>query len=184
MSGRAPPSPVIAPTSGTPEQRLQQVADAISQTNNMVQRLQSQMAQSGGVTDGSDAKPGEIGEFIFANRTTALSVGIATTTDLTSITLSPGDWDVTGAVSFQGDSYTGGTDLHAWVNTVSATEPSGDTGGKTMIATSAAGLYNLFPIPPLRVSSASSVTIYLSCYTNYGAGTMLVKGMVRARRMR
>jgi hypothetical protein len=179
-----PPSPVIAPTSGTPEQRLQQVADAISQTNNTVQRLRDQIAPGGGVTDGSDAKPGEVGEFIFANRTTTLSVATGATTDLASITLPPGDWDVTGAVSFQGSSNTGGTDLHAWVNTVAATAPSGDTGGLTMVSTGTAGLLNMLPIPPLRVSSASSVTIHLSCYTNYGAGTMSVKGMVRARRMR
>jgi len=183
MSGRAA-APVIAPVSGAPEQRLQQLADAITQANNLIARLQSQIGW--GVTDGSDAQPGQIGEYIFDNRTTANMLGIASGVpiDLASISLTAGDWDVQGAVYFQGSSSSGSDDLRAWVNTVSATQPSGDMGGLAIISTSSGGLVNMLAVPPIRASGTATTVVYLGCNATYGSGTMQAKGVVRARRMR
>jgi len=186
VSGTArPPAPVIAPVSGAPEQRLQQIASSITDSHNQIAALQTQIGW--GVTDGSDAQPGQIGEYIFANRTTAQLLGISSgvSTDLATITLSAGDWDVLGAVYFQGSSSSGADDLRAWVHTVSATQPSGDTGGLAIISTSSGGLVNMLPVPPIRaLGSATSTLVYLGCNATFGSGTMQAKGWVRARRMR
>jgi len=181
MSGRAP-APVIAPLSGGIDQRLQQVADQITRNTAAINALQSQT----GVTDGSDAQPGQIGEYIFDNRTTAsmLAISSGVPIDLASISLTAGDWDVQGAVYFQGSSSSGSDDLRAWVNTVSATQPSGDTGGLAIISTSSGGLVNMLAVPPIRASGTATTVVYLGCNATYGSGTMQAKGVVRARRMR
>jgi hypothetical protein len=137
-----------------------------------------------GVTDGSDALPGQIGEYVMANRTINLAVLNNVATDITTITLTAGDWDVQGAVYFLGSSSSGSDDLRAWVNTVSATQPSGDNGGLAIVSTSSGGLVNMLAIPPIRASGATGATIFLSCNANFGSGTMNVQGYVRARRMR
>src|SRR5215472_14495892 len=109
-----PPAPIIAPVTGSMELRLQALADQISR-NTVTLSLMLE-----GVQDGSDAAPGQIGEYIFDNRTTAsfLSIGSGVSTDLASIAMTPGDWDVQGAVYFQGRSTTGNNDLRTWVKTV------------------------------------------------------------------
>jgi hypothetical protein len=137
-----------------------------------------------GVTDGSDALPGQIGEYIMANRTINLAVPNNVNTDITSITLTPGDWDVQGAVYFLASSSAGSDELRAWVNTVSVTQPSGNTGGLAIMSTTSAGLTNMLAIPPIRASGATGATVFLSCWTQYGTGSMNVQGYVRARRMR
>jgi hypothetical protein len=63
------------------------------------QFLQCMLSQMGpiplqGVTDGSDAKPGYIGEFITANATMSFAAGVSTTTTLSVVVMSPGDWDI------------------------------------------------------------------------------------------
>jgi len=137
-----------------------------------------------GVVDGSDAKPGEVGELVFANWTTNLALTNNVAADILTITLSAGDWDVAGAAYFQASQSSGSDDLRAWVNTVSRTQPPGDTGGLGISSTTSGGLANIVQVPPWRLLSALTNTVYLSCVANFGSGTMNVQGYVRARRMR
>src|SRR5215469_789721 len=175
-----PPAPVIAPVTGTMEMRLQALADAITRNTVTLSLMRE------GVLDGSNAAPGQIGEYVFDNRTTASFLGITSgvSTDLASISLSPGDWDVQGGVYFQGSSSSGSDDLRAWVNTVSATQPTGDNGGLAIMSTTSGGLVNMLPVPPIRASGTVTTVVYLGCNATYGSGTMQAKGFVRARRMR
>ena len=59
-----------------------------------------------GVTDGSDAAPGEVGEFLHATGTFNYAAGTATGTGSTGqidlLNVPPGDWDFTIAASFSG----------------------------------------------------------------------------------
>jgi hypothetical protein len=171
---------VIAPVSGTAEQRLQQVADQITRNTVAISTMHS------GVQDGSSAAPGQIGEFVLANLTAAtmIAIGNAVARDLTTITLTAGDWDVAGAVYFQATSSAGTDDLRGWINTMPAAQPAGDTGGLAISSTSSGGLVNFVAIPPLRMNLTQSTTVYLSASADYGSGTMQVKGYIRARRMR
>jgi len=186
VSGTArPPAPVISPVSGAPEQRLQQLADAITDSHNQIAALQAKIGW--GVTDGSDAQAGQIGEYVFDNRTTAqlMAVSSGVATDIATITLTAGDWHVYGSVYFQGSTSSGSDDLRAWVNTVSATQPSGDNGGLAIVSTSSGGLVNMLSVPAIRaLGSATSILVYLGCNATFGSGTMQVKGFIAARRMR
>jgi hypothetical protein len=159
---------------------LQQISDAISRNTVALSTMHS------GVQDGSNAAPGEIGEFVLSNltMTTMISIGNAVAIDLTTINLTAGDWDVAGAVYFQATSSAGTDDLRGWFNTMPATQPAGDIGGLAISSTSSGGLINFVAIPPLRMNLTQSTTVYLGASADYGSGSMQVKGYIRARRMR
>jgi hypothetical protein len=131
-----------------------------------------------GVTDGSNALAGQIGEYISASRGTALGLTSAVSTNITSIALTAGDWDIRGNLNF---SFTPGTTctILGGASTASATLPtfysvqgiaSSNTGG--------------FEIPVIRVSSASPVTVYLIGYAVFGTGSVTCTGTIVARRAR
>jgi len=142
------------------------------------------IGSSVGVINGLPAAPGEIGEFVIAAQTSPVSIANNTPTDILSITLSAGDWDVVGYVYLQCSSSGGTDDLRGWINTVSATQPAGDTGGLGIVSTTSGGNINTIVVPSTNILSSISNIVYLGCNVNYGAGTMTVKGFIRARRMR
>lgn len=143
-------------------------------------------ADSTGITDGSDAPPGHIGEVMSATVSllAAANISDATNTDLLSLTLSAGDWDVVGTVYFQGTSKGGDLELRAWTNSVAVTQPSGDAGGLAIASTSAGNLINELPIGVQRFNLTAPTQIHLGCYADFTGGTMQAKGFIRARRMR
>jgi hypothetical protein len=53
-----------------------------------------------GVTDASNAIAGNVGEFLSASQATATALTTATTLNLATLSLSPGDWDVWGQIIF------------------------------------------------------------------------------------
>jgi hypothetical protein len=137
-----------------------------------------------GITDGSDAPAGTVGEYLEVATSTFVGIGSNVTTDLASGTLQPGDWDIAGSAYFQASSSAGSDDLRAWINTVSATQPAGIHGGLGISSTTAGGLINTVNIPLLRLNISIPTTIYLSVNANYGSGTMQIRGFARARRVR
>lgn len=72
----------------------------MQQFRQMVQEIvQGELARGGtaivGVTDGSDAKPGEVGEFITAKSAVPYAAHPANTnTNISPIVIPPGDWDI------------------------------------------------------------------------------------------
>ena len=173
-----PPAPIIAPVSGSPEQRLQAIADAITRNTVAISTVHN------GVQDGSDAAPGEIGEFAYRAITTAVTLNSNGTVDLTSFTLPPGDFDVVGEAYFIASTSAGTDDLRVWVNTVSVTQPTGDQGGLAIMSTTSGGQINNLTCSPLRVLISVPTVYYLSASANFGSGNMQIKGFIRARRMR
>ena len=141
-----------------------------------------------GTTTNDNAAAGMVGEFISATVLSGAAVAIATATptNITSISLTPGDWDVSGFVSA---GYTGSamTRLLGWTSATSATLPvfpnNGGAGGhESLNGTSGIGLNTLVGVQ--RFSLASTTTIYLTSYVAFSSGAAAVFGFIRARRMR
>lgn len=136
-----------------------------------------------GVTDGSNAAAGEVGELIssvilFSGSPVVITT--ATTADLTSISLTAGDWDVWGNVAaiFAGT----GTVLISWTSTVSVTVP--DRALRTsVVGISAAATTLGLNVPYLRYSLAATTTIYLSLQATFSSTAQAVGG-IYARRVR
>jgi hypothetical protein len=134
----------------------------------------------------ADTPPtGQIGEYLFAQVLQSAPVPIANNqiVNITQITLSAGDWGVSGNVGF---AFTAGgaTMLSCGINTVSAQIPTGGTpinmiqlsGNVTIPATN-------MPIPATRIVLAAPAIIYLVA-TGTFTGTGVVYGTMNARRVR
>ena len=138
-----------------------------------------------GVTNGSDAAAGQIGEVIssvVASPGVAAPNGVAT--NITSIALTAGDWDVQGEIWFS-------TVAPAIVTVQCSISPTSATAGPQGINASrftiggAAGFINnaALPLRPARVSLAAPATYYL-VVNAVGGATNAAFGNIWARRMR
>ena len=152
----------------------------------------STTGQIPGTNTNNNASAGNVGEYISSTLAVGSEITLSpnTATNITSISLTAGDWDVSGNVCF--DDNSGGsaptiTYRLAAIGLVSATLPSPpNTGGYTGGAYPSAGAFNnivALPVGPIRVSLASTSTVYLITYCAY-TGTLKVYGFIGARRAR
>jgi hypothetical protein len=141
-----------------------------------------------GLTAGTDAAAGVVGEYIFSTLTQA-GAGITLTTGviaaITSISLSPGDWDISANIGLKGTA----TSLTNFLGLISVTSASfaaidngriGGFGGTTNLNTFDVG----FPLPTLRVNITSLTTYFMNIQTTFTGGTCTAYGTLRARRVR
>ncbi|WP_257806316.1 beta strand repeat-containing protein [Burkholderia glumae] len=136
-----------------------------------------------GTVAGDNANAGSVGEFINSSFSSVNVSNTATAQNLTSVTLTPGDWDVEGAATYT--SGTGAT-MSIWlagVNTTSGTMPSLGNyfqSGGSITATGAATA-----IPPVtRINVSSATTVYLVGEAVFSGGSVTAAGFLRARRVR
>lgn len=144
-----------------------------------------------GVTDASNAAVGDVGEFNSASRPAASAVALATTgdpSDVTSILLQPGDYDVWGSVGISNTiSPTSVNYSSAWISTTSATFPSpfpdtsfaqADYHGLTMSGD------QVFAVGVKRVNVSVATTVYLTARAGYSGGNIVAYGIIAFRRRR
>jgi hypothetical protein len=75
--------------------------------------------------------------------------------------------------------------LSTGVNTTSATLPGSNTGGYVQLASSfPAGAAQVQNSPTVRVSLASTTTVYAVAQSTFITSTMTCNGFIRARRVR
>jgi hypothetical protein len=145
-----------------------------------------------GVTDGSDAQPGEIGEYVVS----ANAVGIAVTSDvpatITQITLSPGCWEMWGCVDFRPPSNKSPNMICGSISLNDNSLPTDNdlyvgVGIMTLFYTTAltSGARQVLMTGQCRANTAVSLTVYLVGETAFGGGgTSNVQGYICARRVR
>lgn len=141
-----------------------------------------------GTTTNDSAAAGYVGEYISSTILVANVVSLVsnTTKTITSISLTAGDWDVWGAVSF---SPNGTTTITAFKGGISATDNAlatspGDGGMFTMTASFATGTGCTIPVGKARVSLAATTTYYLVANSVFAISTMGGYGILAARRVR
>lgn len=143
---------------------------------------------SGGVNgvDGSAAaSAGMVGQYTTASRApgSALPLTSGAISDVTSLSLTAGEWMVWANVSVAG---TGGTLLSAvngWINTTSVTNPGNTTASSARTFSSAIMSADRFSVGTLRILTSSTVTAYLSAQATF-TGTASSYGIIAARRVR
>ena len=146
-----------------------------------------------GTTTNNNATAGYIGELITATVAAGSSVAIttATGTNIASISLTAGDWDVSGAVDFILAGVTA-TLFQSGISAATATLPTqaGGSGIGTdpltivpLLTTALSATYTQ-NITPVRVTLAATTTIYLVAQSTFSVGTLAGYGTIRARRMR
>jgi hypothetical protein len=134
-----------------------------------------------GTNTNDSAASGYVGELLTASATVALTTG--TPANLTSLSITAGDWDVFAIVQFDGAGASVTSDVWASLGTTSATMNSvlGQSGRWR-----GAGTTDLFfPMSfSLRVSLASTTTYYLTGQASFTTSTYGGRGLLRARRVR
>jgi len=141
-----------------------------------------------GTTTNDNAAAGKVGEYVSANVTRAAAVTYVNSTAfvaLTSISLTAGDWDVTGQVGEFGGTATTGFDVEVYVGVQS----NGSDGvyavniGETTSTSNGNG-DTAANIPAVRMSLSATTTVYLSVVTQFTTGSAKVYGRISARRVR
>jgi hypothetical protein len=140
----------------------------------------SQSAGIVGTTTSNNANAGSVGEYV-SSTSSLTSISTATPTNITSISLSAGDWDVTGTVCINPTASI--TQLVAGVSTTSATLPSAPN-ISSVNATSTSGAGFCLPVMTTRETLSATTTIYLVANTQFSSGTAQSIGILRARRPR
>lgn len=135
-----------------------------------------------GTTTSDNAQAGSVGEYVTASATT-VAITTGASTNITSISLTAGDWDVTGVmqVTPAGSTIVGGENVS--ISTISA---AGGGLGATAFngSTKSAGSADIIPTPVVRLSLSSTTTVYLVANVSYSTSTLTVSGLIRARRVR
>lgn len=143
-----------------------------------------------GTATNDSAATGYVGEIVTSNVTTYQNVAAsATVFDITSISLTAGDWDVSGNCIYQasGATFTS-TDLTIALSTTSgASFGTIDVSNTIELNAVVPTSFNLIYIPSqvVRFSLAATTTVYLKGYVAvFTAGTPRYQGALRARRVR
>jgi hypothetical protein len=135
-----------------------------------------------GITNGSSASSGYVGEVITASNTAGTSLSTGTITSVISITLSAGDWDVSG---YGSAASTSGTDNLTFVQTSLSTSNSAFQFPSTgFIGTPAPVYASAYSIPTQRFNVTTNTTIYVVVEAQFATGTVNGTGYIFARRMR
>lgn len=136
-----------------------------------------------GTTTNDSATSGYLGELLTAGPTT---IGLTSGVDanVTSLLLTPGDWDMLAFLHFGGNGATTTTEAVASMSAVSATQNGtlGQHGHWRLPATT--DLHFAISIGPMRVSIAASTTYYLVAKAVFAVSTYSVEGGLYARRVR
>lgn len=143
-----------------------------------------------GTTTNNNATAGSVGEYVEAQllQASALSLTTATPVDVTSISLTAGDWDVTGTFYFNPANTTSVTLFVGLISSVSANIGDNNViGGRVqdvVTKVSAGNGNSSYVAPPRRFSLSATTTIYLCAQSNFTISTATVFGNIRARRVR
>jgi hypothetical protein len=136
-----------------------------------------------GTTTNDNANAGSVGEYQ-TNTTNGTSVTSLQAFNATSVILTAGDWDVCGVIQWNPAGSTIISQTAIGVSTTSATfGVLGTLASSPVVANSAGGGYTIAS-PVVRVSIASSSTVFLVGSANFSTSTMTANGMIRARRVR
>jgi hypothetical protein len=152
-----------------------------------------------GTNTNDSASAGYVGEYSIQSRIQSNRAAVTTATPLnvtnSALSLTAGDWDISGAVCYLPNSTTNITRLMAVISKTSATIPGGDTVGiptsgeiridqEYPASVPTAGDDICITIPPVRASISSTTSFFLVGQAAFTVSTLEVFGSIYARRVR
>lgn len=140
-----------------------------------------------GTNTNDSAASGYVGEYVSSTiaigSAVALSSGI--TANVTSISLTAGDWDIVTNIITEVNASTTGTFIEGGWNTTSATLPTrGLNRSYFDNRTTSAGVNQAINTSAARLSIASTTTVYLVISKGFAVSTATAYGIISARRVR
>lgn len=142
-----------------------------------------------GTNTNDSAAAGDIGEYVTASLASGSATSITNNTakTVTSISLTAGDWDVTGIVAYAFNGTSTVTEVDADISLVNNTYDSTLGRWATSVFASGTTLGGLSPavtIPGVRLSLSATTTVYLIAFSSFGVSTGSAFGIISARRVR
>ena len=136
-----------------------------------------------GITDGSNAAAGQVGEYLSSVVSTAVTLTAGGYTVVGTLSLTAGDWDVWGEADF--NLTTSSTQqIAAMIATTTGQPNLGDAASRYQNVVNSAGGANFFvPMSLARINVSATTTLYLNMFIQNGmsgGGT----GKLCARRRR
>lgn len=142
-----------------------------------------------GKADGSRAASGIVGEVIESKvpNLFVLSIASNTPTNVTSISLTAGDWEVSGGIIMPGSGITSPTSAN-YTGSISPTSGTHLADGTQVTNTeptkTTTDSYVSISLPPRTISLTATTTYYLVASRVFSAGTCWAGGYLHARRVR
>jgi len=134
-------------------------------------------------TTGIPPLPETIGEYISSYIVPGSAVSLTTNviSNVTSITLTPGIWDVSAIMDFRGSPT--GTNLTGSISTTSATR--GLKGNSAFICPTMPNINSdiSISIPSFRINVTSTIPVYMTASGTFSAGLLSVYGRISATRV-
>ena len=149
--------------------------------------LSNVTAQTGGVgsglTQGTAPSIGYVGEQIRTSVASgsAVSVSTGTVTNIAIISLTPGVWDISGIISYNG--ITTGTQVYCIL--AGSNSSAGTVGDSTVTwpLTSTTSSDASLTVPSFRVTTGAAISYYLNAYVVYTVGSCKCYGRISATRV-
>lgn len=148
--------------------------------------------QTGGIigtTTNNSVQAGSVGELITASLAQGSQIGLSTgvSANITSISLTAGDWDVDGVLHFNYGATDAVTALTGSTSSTSATHGAVDTQAVRIFPSAgqvqSSQVAHRMPVPTNRFLLASTTIVFLVATATF-TGAYNAHGMIRARRVR
>lgn len=141
-----------------------------------------------GATTNNAAATGSVGESVDASVGSGSAIGIsnATPTNVTNVSLTAGDWDISGTIYYIPAGSASVTQLEGSLSTTTAARDlgAGDYASMTFPGTVLPSASYGFALPTRRLSISSTTSLFLVAFCAFSIGTMTTYGALHARRMR
>lgn len=141
----------------------------------------SQTAGIVGTTTNNNANAGSVGEYLTVSAT-AVSLSSGVSANVCSLSVTAGDWDITGNMITTPAGSTTTTTAAAGLNTTTAALPAVPFYGQ--IGTAGAGIPSSPPIPTQRFTFSATTTVFLVANVQFAVSTMTGSCYIGARRRR
>lgn len=148
-------------------------------------QLDQQPGNLGGTATNDNATAGNVGEYVesLVAVGSAVSFTTATSMNITSISLTAGDWDVMGGVNYN-ETVATVSARTASIGTTSATLATDGSEGYCGVQSTLVTEKNSIDLPRKRISISGTTTVYLVGSCTFAAGTSTGFGFINARRVR
>jgi len=140
-----------------------------------------------GTNTNNNALAGNVGQYI---ESTVIGQSVGTSgqyEDVTSISLTAGDWDISAMIQFNANGATVTNDTFG-ISSTSGNSSAGLIGGVNsgvwVLPNSTTGTIQTWTIPAVRVSLAGTTTYYIKSFKQYSVATPQVGARISARRVR
>lgn len=166
------------------------IIQALGSDTNILNQISGKGTSGAGIqgkTSGANAAAGNIGEVVSSQVLLTSAVALTTNTAMviTSMSVTAGDWDITGNIVITGGNTTNiGTIIGYATTTLSASLPDPSLRAASFVGNTinAAGNIGLV-VPTIRVNVTTTTTVYLYMYTNFTVSTAAGCGGLIARRV-